>query len=59
MQAARDPQLEGDPDPAIEALRALVEEIEHASFFDQQGRLLELSPAFLEARDLVYGYPSN
>lgn len=56
MQRATDPQLEGGTDPVLQTLRALVDEIEAASYFNQNGGLLELSPAFVDARDLVRGY---
>lgn len=42
---------------AMEALRELVYQIERASYFDHYGRLLEATPAFIEARVLVHGYP--
>jgi hypothetical protein len=56
MKRAKDPQREAEVDPVMGALRDLVERIESASYFDQHGRLLELDPAFVEARDLVHGY---
>lgn len=56
MTSPKDSQLEGEADPVMGALRDLVEQIESASYFDQRGHLLELNPAFLEARDLVHGY---
>lgn len=59
MQRATDPQLLGGTDPVLETLRALVDEIEAASYFNQNGGLLELSPAYIEARDLVRGYPEG
>ncbi len=45
------------PNVAMEALRELVYQIERASYFDHYGRLLEATPAFIEARVLVHGYP--
>ncbi|CAN7538532.1 hypothetical protein LJR219_003809 [Phenylobacterium sp. LjRoot219] len=56
MDRPKDPQLEGDNDPVMQALRKLVEQIERASYFDQYGHVLELNPDFIEARDLVHGY---
>jgi hypothetical protein len=56
MKRVKDSQLEGEADPLMGALRELVERIESASYFDQYGHLLELDPAFVEARDLVHGY---
>jgi hypothetical protein len=56
MKPAKDPQFESEVDPVMAALRDLVERIESASYFDQYGRLLELDPTFVEARDLVHGY---
>jgi len=59
MDWARDPQLVGEADPVVRALRELVEQIESASYFDHCGHLLELDPAFVEARDLVHGYTAR
>jgi hypothetical protein len=59
MKSAKDPQFEGAADPVIGALRDLVEQIESASYFDHRGHLLELNPAFVEARDLVHGYATS
>lgn len=59
MDWAKNPLLESEADPVMGALRDLVEEIENSSFFDQYGHLLELSPAFVEARDLVHGYTAS
>jgi len=58
MKRTKDLQLEGAVDPIMGALRDLVERIENASYFDQYGHLLELDPAFVEARELVHGYAS-
>jgi hypothetical protein len=56
MKRAKDPHHADEVDPVMGALRDLVERIESASYFDQYGHLLELDPAFVEARDLVHGY---
>lgn len=56
MKQAKDTQRESEVDPVMGALRDLVERIESASYFDQYGHLLELDPAYVEARDLVHGY---
>jgi hypothetical protein len=56
MEWAINRQVRLEADPVMDALRELVEQIEGASFFDHHGRLLELNPAFVEARDLVHGY---
>lgn len=58
MQWAEDPQREAELDPVMGALRDLVAQIESRSYFDPHGGLLELTPAFVEARDLVNGYPA-
>jgi len=58
LNAAEHSELGGAADPMMGALRELVEQIESASYFDQYGRLLELMPAFVEARVLVHGYPA-
>jgi hypothetical protein len=59
MNWAKDPPPRDEADPVMGALRNLVEEIERASYFDQGGHLLELNPAFVEARDLVHGYAAS
>jgi hypothetical protein len=42
-----------EPDPAWEALRALIDQIEGGGYQDRDGRPLEHSAAFLEASALV------
>jgi hypothetical protein len=49
-------QAAAEIDPIREALQRLVEQIESSSYFDQHGHLLELDPAFIEARELLRGY---
>jgi hypothetical protein len=49
-------QFEGDADPAWDALRHLVEQIEASDFQDGQGHSLDRNWAFIEARDLLHGY---
>lgn len=47
---------DGGPDPAMEALRALVDQIERADFRDELGHPLTTNVAFIEAKQLVEGY---
>src|SRR6202007_3488046 len=42
-------QLEGSPDPVLEALRRLVEQIERADFRDRLGHPLKMNLAYIEA----------
>jgi len=49
-------QLEGSPDPVLEALRRLVEQIERADFRDRLGHPLKMNLAYIEARELARGY---
>jgi hypothetical protein len=58
-EATRAEQLAGDADPVLAALRAIVEQIESSSYFDQHGHPLELDPAFIEACGLVRGYETS
>jgi hypothetical protein len=59
MDWANDLPPEDGADPVMGALRDLVEAIESTSYFDHFGHLLELTPAFVEARDLVHGYATT
>jgi hypothetical protein len=58
MMTWEHPKFDLDADPVMRALRELVKQIESSSYFDQGGHLLELNPAYVEARDLVHGYVS-
>lgn len=55
--AVPDPRLiDPEANPALAALRALVEQIERSDFRDGLGHPLELNIAYIEARELVRGY---
>lgn len=57
MKTGRNPKEGGETDPFKFALRELVKQLESTSYFDCRGDLLELTPAYVDARDLVHGYP--